>query len=217
MNRKGWVGIGVIFFCVVVVVGCKCNGHQERGNVDSLADSSNKVEVTDSFSMDALKQKDSVSIFKNDTMSNALQQLSVQKKSWSNAHLINIDTIQSVGTPEKVQIDNSFLKKYASLLKASPDGQYILDIGSDNMVEDTKTGQMFEGDPETNVAILNKQTGEKLTLIQLGGSGRLLNMHWLDNEQAAILCSLPGKDPKKDETYLYVYNAKDHFMKTYKF
>lgn len=217
MNRKGLVGIGFVFFCVMVIVGCKCNGNKDRSNLDSLSDSSNMVETTDSFSMQNVKQNDSVSIFKNDTMARVMHQLSAQNSPWSDAQLTDIDTVKAAESPEKVNIDNAFLKKYASLLKVSPDGQYILDMGSDNMVEDSKTGQMHEGDPEINVVILDKQTGEKLPLIHLGGSGHLSNMYWLDSSQAAMLCSLPGKDPKKDETYLYLYSVKDRVLKTYKF
>lgn len=216
MNKNGRLVLIWVMFGTLLVVGCKCNnGKSGRGDNDSLADTT-AVETTDSFSMDALKQKDSASIFQNDTMSKALHRLSIQKDSWSNAQLTSVDTI-GVGGEEKVQVDNAFLKKYADLLKVSPDGQYIIDLGSDNMIEDPATGKMYESDPETGVALLDKATGDKTILTQLGGSGRIVYVHWLDADKVAILCTLPGVDPKKDDKFLYVFNTKDRVMKTYKF
>ncbi|MFT4205256.1 MAG: hypothetical protein QM610_15235 [Chitinophagaceae bacterium] len=214
MYKKGWVGIAL--FCVVVIVGCRCNnGHQDRGSRDSLADTTDVVETTDSFSMETIKQKDSASIFQNNTLSNALTKRDIHKDAWTNAQLLTIDTVEAASASENVKIDNAFLKKYGKLLKAAPDGQHLLDLGADNTVEDPATGKLVEGDPETNITVLDRQTGGKWTLAQLGASGEVLQVHWLDNDNVAVLCSLPGVNPKKDDTYLYVYNVKEQVRKIY--
>ena len=216
MDRKGVVGTAVVLFCVVAF-GCSCNnGRQDRGNADTLADSAGIGDTVDSFSIESLRQKDSASIFRNDTVSEALHRLSIRKESWSKASLTDLDTLKAGNPAENVHVDNAFLKKYAAILKASPDGQYIIDPGSDNMMYDAATGKMSDGDPETNMVVLNRQTGEKIPLLQLGASGRILHIHWLDDDKAAILCTLPGRDPQKEDTYLYLYNARNRVMKTYK-
>ncbi|WP_448672876.1 hypothetical protein [Polluticoccus soli] len=218
MNRRRTIYMGVAMSCLLIA-GCKCNnnGKQGRENADSIADSSNMAEVPDSFSMEALKQKDSVSIFHNDTMAHELGRLSIRKETWAAAHLTDIDTVREDSRTTTVAIDNAFLKKYASILKASPNGNYLLDMGSDNKIDDPNTGALVDGDPENDVFIIDRQTGKRMALLQLGISGEVKHSHWLDDDKVALLCSLPSRDPNKSETYLYVYNAKDNVMKTYKF
>lgn len=208
-NRRFWVGF--IAIGLVLVVGCKCNNGRENVPVN---DSSDQVETPDSFSMDAIKQNDSVSIFQNDSVSKALDKLSIQKQSWTEAHLMDIDTMTVSTEGSKIKVDAAFLKKYASVVKVSPDGQNVLDMGSDNMIDDH--GTLVAGDPETNISIVNVATGEKTPLRELGASGQVLEVHWLDNDKVALVSTLPGKNPKKDDTYLNVYDTKTKLMKTYK-
>jgi|GEM_PF-5828468 len=216
MNGIKYLLGGVVVFNIVVMSGCKCNNNRSvQNDVDSLADTSDVIETPDSFSMEVLKQKDSIEIFRNDSLSNTLRSLSIQKESWRDAHLVYIDTLQEEVDVPKVNVDKAFLKKYASILNVSPDGKNILDQGSDNMIDDH--GTFTEADPETNIYIIDKGTGAKIRLAQLGASGHMEQVHWLDNNHVVMLCALPGKDPKKDDTYLYFYSIGDHVVKTYRF
>ncbi|PZP50382.1 MAG: hypothetical protein DI598_05730 [Pseudopedobacter saltans] len=211
MLRKKSVVLGILAIGLVLVIGCKCN-NGKQGGVSN--DTSAQVETPDTFSMQTLKQDDSATIFRNDSVSKALDKLSIKKESWNDAHLLDIDTITASQDAGKVKIDQAFLKKYASVVKVSPDGQNVLDLGSDNMIDDH--GTLVAGDPETNISAINIATGEKIPLRELGASGQVLEVHWLDNDKVAILSTLPGKNPKKDDTYLNVFDVKTKVMKTYK-
>lgn len=211
MNRKWWIGYGIMILCMMLL-GCRCNNKDKAK--ENWEDTLNARETADSFSMESIKQRDSIIIFRNDSITKVLDHLSIQKASWTDAHLMDIDTVAVNTKREKVTINDAFLKKYASVLKMSPDGQNVLDFGSDNMIEDN--GTLVSREPETNIYIDNTVTGERTLLRQLGASGEVVHAYWVDNQKIAILSTLPGKNPKKDDTYLNVYDVKSKVMKTYR-
>lgn len=211
MMNKSKIIVEIITVGMVVIFGCKCNNGKEN---KAVSDSTNPSETVDSFSMESLHQSDSVAVFKNDTVTNALRKLSIDKNAWNSSHLQDIDTLPESTQQGKIQVDAAFLKKYASVIRMAPDHQYFLDLGSDNMIE--QGGTLHEGDPETTISVVNSTSGEKITLRELGASGEVLKVHWLNNDKIAIVSTLPGKNPKKDDTYLNIYDVTTRVMKTYK-
>lgn len=195
--------------CILLVLqtGCTCNNNKNK-NADT-----DSVETARSISAE-----DSALLFDRQAhlfISNTLQTTAWKWNQFSLEEFWAEDSVdKKTFTPEA-----DFYKKYADVLKWSPDSTYILDIGSYGSVvlKDTNgNNHIMPGDPDTEVALLYPKEHKKWRLLFGGPSTHVLDAVWADSSDVAMLGALDTKETGHPDTLLWIIDVKENFFRKYK-
>lgn len=199
-----------LLFAGLGFAACK-NGHDKEYAQDSTLGGDTLTEVQTEVQT---RTEDSSLMFNNQTM--AFQNdLTQHKIDWNRFNLKQYGTV--VDSSQKwVSFDKNaaFYKTYSKVLNWSPDKKMILDLGSDNLVNDDN-GDLEEGDPETQLTIINPENKQRRQLMYLGPSANILSAKWLTNTQVAILGTFPSKNPNVDDTILHIIDVQKNYVRDY--
>lgn len=208
MMRK----IPAILAITMVVSSCNCNNHKSDKKEDEA------IELDSAQTAQSIISEDSVTVFDNTTRQWLGQSLQQNTLNWNRFHLVSFWAEDSLQKTDAVQ-PADFYSKYASVLKWSPDSNYVLDIGSYGAVllKDT-AGKSFvaAGEPDSEVAILFPKEQKKTRILFAGPSLRMINASWADSSQVAMLGSLDTSHTGHPDTLLWLIDVKERFFRKYK-
>ncbi|QES90503.1 hypothetical protein [Rhizosphaericola mali] len=203
----------LVLLTAVIVSGCKCNGNSEHSTADSLDSLDTSDTIIDV--PDSIKHEDSSTVFTSTPLNNTFKSANISPKEWNRFQLNSYDKMDDPKDVKSFTPSPKFFKTYQSVLKYSPDKQFVLDLGSDNSVVNPSNGDVEEADPESSLHVLDIINKKKRSLSFVAPAADVISTNWVNANELSIFCSTPGADPKRDDTLLYIYNVKTQFLKSY--
>lgn len=195
---------------LLTVAGCKCNNDKAEEKA---------IELDSTQTAQSIIQEDSVMVFDNMNDPWITENFKTRGFSWSGFKLVSFWAEDSAAK-KPANFTPDFFKRYASVLKWSPDSTYVLDIGSYGgvVVQDT-TGKSIiaKGEPDTEVSLLYPKENKKTRVLFAGPSLHVINATWADNSQVAMLTTLDtARNGSKQDTILWMIDVKENFYRKYK-
>jgi hypothetical protein len=120
---------------------------------------------------------------------------------------------------ESFEPGKEFFTNYASVLRWSPDSNYVLDIGSYGSVlikDENGTTKVEAGEPDTEIALIEPAKKQKKSLFFAGPSSTIFNARWVSKDDALILGSFDESGNGYPDTLFWMVNVKDNFYRMYK-
>ena len=114
--------------------------------------------------------------------------------------------------------ENDFYKNYSSLLRWSPDSNYILDIGTYGTVLTTDAygnPGIESGEPDSELALIEPGKNTRTRLMFVGPSSEILDAKWVDNKKAIVVGTFDTTGNKTYDTLVWVINVKDKIFRLY--
>lgn len=111
-----------------------------------------------------------------------------------------------------------FYKTYQSVLRWSPDSNYVLDIGSYNAVvkKDAAGRPSIEGGgPDTEIALIEPGAGTRTRLLFTGPSGDVLDARWAGNNQVLIIGLFDRSGNNARDTLAWIIDAREKQFRQY--
>lgn len=195
-------------FFIVIYTSCNSKNDKEANEASVVMDSSQTAA--------SIASEDSTIIFDNTGDLRNLIFTNV-KNNWSRFKLKdywNGDSLEQ----KPYEADRNFYNDYDSLLKWSADSSYILDIGTYGMmaVKDKQGKSRLEsGEADTEIALLDPKKKLRTRLMFFGPGTSIEAAQWVDSNQVAILGTFDEDADNKQDTTLWIINAKDKFFKRY--
>lgn len=133
---------------------------------------------------------------------------------WQQYQLVNMGVIKDSQMVQSFRPTPQYLKAYQSLLRISPNGNYILNLGA--QTNDPKDTAMAN-DPDVNVTLLNVKMHTSTSVMYGGAAVQVLSGDWLNNDTYALLGVYPTKNPDVNDTILEIHNIQSNFVRDYKY
>lgn len=198
---------------MALLAGCKCNSSKPEVQEEKA------IELDSTQTAQSIMQEDSAMVF--DDMNTPWIQENFTKKGfdWNGFKLISFWGEDSADK-KPANLTPDFLKRFASVLRWSPDSAYILDIGSyGGVVLKDSNGQpvVAKGEPDTEVSIIFPKENKKTRVLFAGPSLHVLNATWADSSQVAMLGTLDtSRNGSKIDTLLWLIDVKENMYRKYK-
>ena len=188
-----------IVYLLSVIVLASCSNKRQEKNVDT----------TSSLT------EDSASIFSNAVTTWIDSNLHTSSSTLTLEERWQDDSVHK----ESYQVPEDFVKNYSPLLRWSPDSN-LLDIGSyGSAVVPDKKGQahLEQGEPDTEVALVDMKHNQRTRLLYVGPSAEILDGFWLNNSELMILSTFKSDGGVTDtlswkidlqENIFILYNVK---------
>jgi hypothetical protein len=208
MRLVFYMTFAALLLCIIT--SCN-NSNQKNEEEQTITDDSLQV-------ANSIISEDSAIIFNNkadDWINQSLKNYNGNWKKFKLKEFWNEDSLQAnpyEATPE-------FYKTYHDLLKWSPDSSYILDLGTNGAtVVKGKDGKphLENGDIDTEISLLDPKAKTKSRILFFGSAAAVINAHWIDSTQLAILGTNDEKLDQHPDTLLWIINTKEKFFRKYK-
>lgn len=114
--------------------------------------------------------------------------------------------------------NTQFIKDYNSVLRWSPDSNYIIDIGSYGTVltKDSKGNTVIEaGEPDTELALIEPAKKLRKRLMFVGPSSAIIDAKWIDNKQVAVIGTFDSTGNGTNDTLLWMIDVQKDFFRLY--
>ena len=209
---RNWI-LSVCFLATILQTACKnneSNGSKNQEEEEIVQDSLQTAK--------GIISEDSAMIFKNEGplwLGNSLKEERLDWKKFQLTEFWTIDSLRQTRFEESAE----FYKDYASVLKWSPDSSFVLDIGSyGSVLVKDKNGKMQVkgGEPDTEVSIIYPKKHTRERLMFMGPSSQIINAHWINASEVAILGSFENNDHNPD-TLFWIVDIKENFFRKYKY
>jgi hypothetical protein len=200
----------MMLLVLFLLTSCKGNDKEAKEEENTVTDDSLQV-------IKSIVSEDSVMVF-NDTDNWMRQSIQKNNVDWNRFHLEEFWTDDSLQS-KSFKPDADFYRDYTTVLRWSPDSNYILDYGSYGSVKvkDNKTGntKIEGGEPDTEVSLINPKTKTRTRILFFGPGTNVSDARWLSASQVAIL-GTDENDNNQPDTLLWIVNAKENFFRKYK-
>lgn len=204
--------ITAVALLVAMVAGCTCN------NTDKAQDDK-AIELDSTQTAKSIIQEDSATVFDNMNGPWLNENFTRKGFNWSGFKLVSFWAEDST-EKKPTTFAPDFFKKYASVLKWSPDSAYVLDVGSYGgvVLQDTAGKPVVaRGEPDTEVSILYPKESKKSRVLFAGPALHVINATWADSSQVAMLATLDTSSVgSKPDTILWMIDVKERFYRKYK-
>ncbi len=194
-----------IVFFLLIVPSFGCNNKQPDH------------ELTDSAAVAAKNAKEDSTVMSTQGVTEWVQETmksktSTPKLTWEEQWKGD-DLIQSPFSPE-----SDFYTIYKSVLRWSPDSNYILDIGSYGAVVTSDrfgNSALEQGEPDTELALIEPKTQQRTRLMFVGPSSNILDAKWMSNNKAMVIGTFDKTGNHDNDTLVWVIDVTDKLFRLY--
>ena len=162
-----------LWYALLILLFVACNNDPRKAT--TIDREKNKMEQNDSVPLFS----PAVAAWVNANLKTAHTTLALEER-WQD------DSLQQ----EPFQLTQSFAQNYKTVLRWSPDSNYILDIGSYGaVVEKNNDGEvdLQYGEPDTEVALIDTKKSLRTRLFYVGPSAEIKDGMWLNNTELMVL------------------------------
>jgi hypothetical protein len=200
-------------FVIIVLLCClfACKGN------DTKEDENENPPVLDSAqTARSIAADDSTILFDNNArIASTVKRTNVN---WQQFHLDEFWFEDSLKKSE-LKRDDAFYKRFAAVLRWSPDSSCVLDMGSMNKTilrDSSGKSRVTDGDIDTQIALLYPKEKQKSDLLFFGSASSLIDARWVDSSQLAIFGVNYKAAGQRPDTLLWLINPKEKYFRKYK-